>query len=576
MLLSIALASVSAFAPDDPSQAPEPALSADTEQAAAGEPPAPEPLRMPTTVDEAIAVELPELERALEAADPAELQQLLDAWMVLVALQQEEFRAAAAADEGSELRRSASRLGTDRDALIARAEALIAAVADSGGSVEEARERIAAIRQAEAVELDRVSTVPADQSQAQGLPLEVLRAELRPLTKEQVEGQLQQWLDLLQKKCLEVRKVEVAALESEDAEEITRFNERAVELRGERGRLIERVRVVADALESKNGETADARAYLRSIVVAPPITGWRAAWATTLAWLTSPDGGIALARRAALTTAILLVSWVLSRLAARIVARAIRSLRRTSELLKEFLITTTRRGVLLLGILVAASQLGMNMGPLLAAIGAAGLVVGLALQGTLSNFASGLMIMVYRPFDVGDVISAAGTTGKVEGMTLVTTVVKTFDNQTIYIPNNRVWGDVITNVTANDTRRVDLTFGIGYEDDVERAGQVLMDVVRQHPQVLPTPEPTVRVHALGESSVDFVVRPWVRTENYWAVFWDLTQAVKQRFDAEGISIPFPQRDVHVYRSGDESGDWLQPAERPPSRAPSATAPAAER
>ena len=198
------------------------------------------------------------------------------------------------------------------------------------------------------------------------------------------------------------------------------------------------------------------------------------------------------------------------------------------------------------------------MGPLLAAIGAAGLVIGFALQGTLSNFASGIMIMVYRPFDVGDVISAAGTTGKVIGMNLVTTLVRTFDNQSIFIPNNKVWGDVITNVTANPTRRVDMKFGIGYGDDIERAREVLLEVVTSHEKVLADPAPVVQVGELGDSSVNFIVRPWSRTEDYWEVFWDVTREVKARFDAEGISIPFPQRDLHVHHVLTEGDAWLQP------------------
>ena len=196
------------------------------------------------------------------------------------------------------------------------------------------------------------------------------------------------------------------------------------------------------------------------------------------------------------------------------------------------------------------------MGPMLAAIGAMGLVIGLALQGTLSNFASGLLMMIYRPFDVGDVVKAAGTLGKVEGMTLVTTTIKTLDNQRLSIPNNMIWGDVIINVTAEETRRVDMVFGIGYGDDVRKAKEVLMGILQAHASVLEDPEPIVQVSELADSSVNFVVRPWVKTEDYWTVLWDVTQTVKERFDAEGISIPFPQRDIHIHH--DES---LRGAER---------------
>jgi len=173
-------------------------------------------------------------------------------------------------------------------------------------------------------------------------------------------------------------------------------------------------------------------------------------------------------------------------------------------------------------------------------------VLGFALQDSLSNFAAGAMILIYRPFDVGDVIEAAGIAGKVSRMSLVSTTILTFDNQTLIVPNNKIWGDVIRNVTAQTIRRVDLVFGIGYADDVEHAESVFRDVVAKHEKVLADPKPTVKLHALGESSVDFIVRPWCRKEDYWDVYWDLTREVKLRFDREGISIPFPQRDVHVF------------------------------
>jgi small conductance mechanosensitive channel len=155
------------------------------------------------------------------------------------------------------------------------------------------------------------------------------------------------------------------------------------------------------------------------------------------------------------------------------------------------------------------------------------------------------MILLYRPFDVGDVVEAGGVSGKVSHMSLVNTTFMTFDNQRLVVPNNNIWGAVITNVTAQRTRRVDLVFGISYGDDIEKAEKVLHEIVDAHEAVLDDPEPTIRLHELGESSVNFIVRPWVRTDDYWSTYWDLTKAVKKRFDEEGISIPFPQRDVHV-------------------------------
>jgi len=197
------------------------------------------------------------------------------------------------------------------------------------------------------------------------------------------------------------------------------------------------------------------------------------------------------------------------------------------------------------GLLVALSQLGVQVGPVLAGLGIAGFIVGFALQDTLSNFAAGMMILIYRPFDVGDAVEAGGVMGKVKAMNLVSTTITTWDNQKLVVPNSKIWGDVIRNITAEPNRRVDMSFGISYSDDIDHAERILSDIVRSHELVLAEPEPDIRLHTLGESSVDFIVRPWAMTSDYWTVYWDITRAVKQRFDAEGISIPFPQRDVHL-------------------------------
>jgi small conductance mechanosensitive channel len=182
---------------------------------------------------------------------------------------------------------------------------------------------------------------------------------------------------------------------------------------------------------------------------------------------------------------------------------------------------------------------------LLAGLGIVGFIIGFALQGTLSNFASGVMILLYRPFDVGDVVEAGGVLGKVNHMSLVNTTFMTLDNQRLIVPNNLVWEGVITNITAQRVRRIDLIFGIAYGDDIEKVEKILTEIVAAHEAVLDSPEPVVKVHELAESSVNFVVRPWVKTDEYWNTYWDITKAVKLRFDEEGISIPFPQRDVHV-------------------------------
>jgi len=259
------------------------------------------------------------------------------------------------------------------------------------------------------------------------------------------------------------------------------------------------------------------------------------------------------------------VFWIGARVCSRIVARALKSKRlRKSDLLADFATRTTKNIIMIVGFLIALQKLDIvDTTPLIAGLGAATLVIGLALQGTLSNFASGLMLLIYRPFDVGSVISVGSVNGKVESLNLVSTTVLTFDNQLVIVPNNNIWGNVITNVTAKKTRRVDLVFGIGYDDDIEHAERILREIVTSHPKVLETPEPNIRVSNLNTSSVDFICRPWVKTSDYWEVYWDLTRTVKLRFDQEGISIPFPQQDVHFHHvpTDEEATKVLQPAPR---------------
>jgi len=219
---------------------------------------------------------------------------------------------------------------------------------------------------------------------------------------------------------------------------------------------------------------------------------------------------------------------------------------KVTRLAREMFVTWISRLVMMFGFVLALSQVGISLGPLLAGLGVAGFVVGFALQDTLSNFASGMMILVYRPYDIGDLVDVGGVFGVVNRMNLVSTTLLTLDNQMIVIPNSKIWGDVIKNVTAQDTRRIDMVFGISYSDDIPKAEKLLADILKSHAKVLKHPEPMVRLNELGASSVDFVVRPWVRVEDYWDVYWDVTRTVKMRFDTEGISIPFPQRDVHIY------------------------------
>jgi small conductance mechanosensitive channel len=217
-----------------------------------------------------------------------------------------------------------------------------------------------------------------------------------------------------------------------------------------------------------------------------------------------------------------------------------------SKLAHRMIVSTSSKLIILFGILIALSQWGISLGPLLAGLGIAGFIVGFALQGILGNFASGIMILLYRPFDVDDLIDVGGIFGKVEKMSLVSTSLLTVDNQLFIVPNSKIWGDVIKNETAQKFRRIDMVFGISYSDSVQKAELILKEILESHNLVLDSPKPIIHLHTLNESSVDFVVRPWVKVENYWEVYWDVTRSVKLRFDEEGITIPFPQRDVHIH------------------------------
>ncbi len=199
-------------------------------------------------------------------------------------------------------------------------------------------------------------------------------------------------------------------------------------------------------------------------------------------------------------------------------------------------------------VIAALGELGIQTTSLVAIMGAAGLAIGLALQGSLANFASGVMIIAFRPFKVGDFIDAGGAVGIVENIQIFSTQLKTGDNKTIIIPNANITGGIITNYSAKDTRRVDLVFGIGYDDDIKKAKQILEDIVANDERVLKDPAPLVAVSELADSSVNFIVRPWVNSADYWAVYRDLTEKVKLVFDSEGISIPYPQQDVHMHQA----------------------------
>ena len=349
------------------------------------------------------------------------------------------------------------------------------------------------------------------------------------------------------------------ALAADEAREVEArgkiaFLETTTQLREQRTQLLDNLRTVVEELESKTdsadsstlAEIKDYQLYMNALSgINLDVSDTTSAWVAIKGWLMSEQGGLRWGQNLALFAGILLVSWLLARLASRLAAKALGPVK-MPMLLEDFIIRAVRWVVLLVGAIWAISALEVSLAPLLAIVGAAGFIIAFAMQDSLSNFASGLMILMFRPFDVGDMVEAGGVAGKISSMNLVSTTICTPDNKRMVVPNNKILADVITNATGVSERRVDLVFGIGYAEDIDRAQAILEEIARSHPLVLSEPEPVVRLHELAASSVNFVCRPWVQTDDYWPVYWDITRAVKARFDEEDIAIPFPQQDVHVH------------------------------
>jgi small conductance mechanosensitive channel len=394
-----------------------------------------------------------------------------------------------------------------------------------------------------------------------GLPKELLdpainmlelEYRLVPLTKGELEKLAGAWLSIVKKKTEEVMAAQIAVSKTENAIEDA-VRRKLVELTQERRTLFDKYAKILQAWEKKGADkeaVAEYRAYQNAIIVEETrAADYKTLFAQAKAWLFYPDGGIRIMKNIAIVLVSMLGLLLAAKLVTRIFDRWIDRMPNLSKLLKVFLVTTIYWLVLAFGLMVVLSALGIDVTPVFALIGGASFILAFAFQDTLGNLASGLMIMINRPFDQGDYVEVGGVGGTVQTVSIVATKVVTPDNQLIVIPNKNVWGSVITNVTASQTRRVDLVFGISYEDSIPEAARLIEETVAAHPLVLDDPAPVIRVHELADSSVNFICRPWAKTSDYWTVYWDLTRQVKERFDAEGISIPYPQHDLHIYSRG---------------------------
>jgi len=393
--------------------------------------------------------------------------------------------------------------------------------------------------------------------------LDEFRLRLLPLTADELEPLAEAWRDRAKdatqavvEKMVEIRDEGSDATEAQKQVRSTLVDQRKA--------IFDRYAAVVSSLEAKGGApdlVSQLRTYQKAITVEEKANLTPAEIMDhTLDWMLSPEGGIQFALRVAVVVGSFLGLLVVARIVRRWARRVFERVPTLSKLLQGFLAMAVYWITLAIGLMVVLAALGVNITPLFALVGGASFIIAFAMQDTLGNLAAGLMIMINRPFDEGDYVTIGGKGGTVRKVSVVATTIATPDNQVIIIPNSKVWGDVITNVTASDTRRVDMVFGIGYEDSIEKAQQVLERVVFEHPKILSDPEPLIRVNELAESSVNFIVRPWVKAEDYWDVYWDLTAKVKEVFDANGLTIPFPQTEMRI--KGDAIGNMAPAAPRP--------------
>ena len=379
--------------------------------------------------------------------------------------------------------------------------------------------------------------------------LDELQLLTAPLTLEQLTAEAETWQGRVQESMSAIARLKVEALTATGKRE-SPVHDEINTLSAQRIEVVAKFNLIIDAMELKGGAPEVIEGY-RQYISGAIASEFQATDAKTILsravdWTLSTDGGGNLLIRIATILGSLFVLMLAARLVRSIARRGIQRISNLSVLLQDFLLKVIYWLTFAIGLMIVLSVLGINIAPLFAVVGGASFILAFAMQETLGNLAAGLMIMINKPFDVGDLVDTNGILGEVEAVSIVSTTVRTLDNQVVILPNSQVWGSIITNVTVSPVRRVDMVFGIGYGDDIETASQVLKRLVSEHPKVLEDPEPNIKVHELADSSVNFICRPWVKTEDYWNVYWDLTRQAKEEFDKAGVSIPFPQRDVHLF------------------------------
>jgi len=383
------------------------------------------------------------------------------------------------------------------------------------------------------------------------IELDELRLRLVPLSRDELGAAAAGWFEILKSKTQELIDAQLALAGIDDAGAAA-ARDRVVGLSAERQSIADRLDAVLSGWELKGGDAEQVkvyRDYRRAVGIEQARrTDFRTLLQEVWAWLVSADGGVGFLIGVAVFAIAIAALMVAATTARRLTVRAVSRVEHVSKLLVSFLARAVYWMVLATGLLFVLSALGIDITPLFAVIGGASFIIAFAMQSTLSNVASGMLIMASRPFDEGDLVEIGDVLGTVRRVNIVSTTIATPDNKIVAVPNSQVWGNVITNYTGSETRRVDLVFGISYGDSIETAQRVLEETLARHPKVLREPEPNVQVSELADSSVNFIARPWVRQEDYWTVYWDLTRQVKEAFDDNGLSIPFPQRDVHLHNT----------------------------
>lgn len=378
-----------------------------------------------------------------------------------------------------------------------------------------------------------------------------------PLTGADLAELATTWQEHLKASLSETSLINLS-LKNLDGTEANRVREQIAAGTEAQSAIMANYKAVVDAWEAKGASVEDLlphKSYASALTVAAVKTiDARTALLFFTDWAVSWDGGLGVVLKLGLLVLAIWVLMFVARVLKRAATRGLSKVPNLLRLLRSFIVSCVYWMTFVIGIVLVLGLFGVNVTPLFAVFGGLSFILGFALQDTLGNLASGLMIMILKPFDTGDYIEVGGSSGFVDEISIVSTQIRTFDKQIIVVPNSKIWGDVITNVSASPERRVDLVFGIGYTDKAQHAIDVLKDLIAAHPMCLKNPEPEVFVGELGDSSVNIFCRPWSKSDDYWTVYWDLTGHAKERFDSEGISIPFPQRDVHLITANSDQSE----------------------